>query len=265
MANPKVQEYFRSLSNTVVRLSPYAMTKTGLVSAQTILKIENYMLICSPYELSMRKAVLLLILSREETSFFQQYRNRSCSLNLNFLGITQSRLLNVKGILRQIGPVKGKQNLCMIELGFTAYPPELIEILGEFILVHNSLRGYFESFQGKNIAIDEEAAKMLRFNNYAECSVRSRKFRAKLLNLSVNRLMLLLPDSVGAVPVGECFPAQYSMRSRTIRPSSTSSSISSSCGVGLPRAREARPACDCSTTSISPPSWWRSWMTISTA
>ena len=47
MANPKVQEYFRSLSNTVVRLSPYAMTKTGLVSAQTILKIENYMLICS--------------------------------------------------------------------------------------------------------------------------------------------------------------------------------------------------------------------------
>jgi hypothetical protein len=210
MQNPRIQEYFRALSGTVVRLSPYAVSKMGLVSAQTILKIENYMLICSPYELSMRKAVLLLILSRDETQFFQQYKSSACSLNLNFrrAGAEQSRLFNVKSVLVQLGPVKGKQNICMIEVSFTAYPPELIEILGDFIMGFNSLRGYYDSFQGREIAIDEETAKQLRFNNFAECYVGSQKVRASLANLSVNRLALLLPEAAGEIAVGQAFPTK---------------------------------------------------------
>ena len=210
MINQKVQEYFRSLSNTPVRLSPYAVSKMGLISPQTILKIENYMLICSPYELSMRKAVLLLILSREETTFFQKYKNNFCSLNLTFRKSSSqsSQLFDVKSKLVQIGPVKGKQNLCMIEVIFTAYPPELIEIIGEFILVHNSLRGYYDSFQGKDIHIEENTAKQLRYNNYMECYLKSQKHRAQLVNLSVNRLNLVLPESAGDVAVGEAFPSK---------------------------------------------------------
>jgi len=210
MPNPRVQDYFRALSDTVVRLSPYALSKTGLVSAQTILKIENYMLICSPYELSMRKAVLLLILSRDETQFFQQYKSSACALNLNFrkAGAEQSRLFNVKSVLVQLGPVKGKQNICMIEVSFTAYPPELIEILGDFITGFNSLRGYYDTFQGREIAIDAESARELRFNNFVECYVGSKKVRASLVNLSVNRLALILPETAGEVAVGEVFPTK---------------------------------------------------------
>ena len=42
------------------------------------------MLICAPYELSMQQVVLLVILSRGEIDFFQQFQNKLTSLNMSF-------------------------------------------------------------------------------------------------------------------------------------------------------------------------------------
>ncbi len=210
MSSTRVQEYFKTLSATLVRINPFTSVKTGLVAGQTILKIEDYTLICSPYQLSMKKAVLLLILSKEETHFFQQYRDSSCFLSFTFQkpGAQRPLMFDVKSEIVQLGPVKGKQNICMIEVSFTAYPPELIEILGDFILVYNSLRGYYSSFRGRDISIDKNSTQMLRYNNYMECYIKSRKIRVNLINLSVNRLILDLPANTPAISVGDNFSSK---------------------------------------------------------
>ncbi len=78
--NTRIQNYFDKLSDKNIRFSPYTIKNVGLIPNQTILKISDFMLICSPYQISMKNAVLILILSHEETQFFQQYKDTNCSL-----------------------------------------------------------------------------------------------------------------------------------------------------------------------------------------
>ncbi len=81
----RVQEYKEKYSDQTIRFNPYAVKKTGLQQAQTMLKLEDYMLICAPYQLSMDRVILLVILSRDEVSFFQQFQNKLTSVNMSFL------------------------------------------------------------------------------------------------------------------------------------------------------------------------------------
>jgi hypothetical protein len=96
----------------------------------------------------------------------------------------------------------------MIDLSFTNYPPELIEILGEFILSYNSLRGYFETFRGREVEIDKETEKTIRFNDYMECFVGPRKIRASLASLSANRLVFVLPAKTNQIAPGSSFSSK---------------------------------------------------------
>ena len=84
MLDPRLQEYQDKYADQLIRFNPYALKKTGLLQSQTLLKLEDYMLICAPYQLGMRRVVLLVILSRNEVSFFQQFLNKLSSLNLAF-------------------------------------------------------------------------------------------------------------------------------------------------------------------------------------
>ena len=63
MADARIQEYQDKYAEKLIRFNPYAVKKTGLLQSQTLLKLEDYMLICAPYELGMRRVVLLVILS----------------------------------------------------------------------------------------------------------------------------------------------------------------------------------------------------------
>ncbi len=207
MGKSRVKEYFDTLSSTPIRFSPYAILKTGLVSSQTILNIEDYMLICSPYHISMRNSVLLLILSQEETSFFQHYQDQSCSLSLTFQkpGSGHPEIFDVKGNLDRIGPVKDRQNLCMIDIGFSDHPPKLVELLGDFILGHNALKGYYDTYRGKEITMNDHMARMLRFNNYLECFFNQQKYRGRLEAISVNRIVFDIPADTQNVLEGNSF------------------------------------------------------------
>ncbi len=207
MAKSRVKEYFETLSGTPIRFSPYAILKTGLVSSQTILNIESYMLICSPYQISMKNSILLLILSAEETNFFQHYKDQTCSLSLTFQkpGIGPPEIFDLKGTIDRIGPVKDRQNLCMIDITFSDRPSQLIELLGDFILAHNALRSYYETYRGKEIVINDHMARMLRFNNYMECFFGQQKCRGRLEAISVNRIIFDIPADTENVLEGNSF------------------------------------------------------------
>ena len=204
MAKRKVKEYFDTLSATTIRFSPYAVLKTGLITSQTVLKVEDYMLICSPYELSMQKAILLLILSEDETQFFQQYKGDTCILSLTFIKYGSHAPVNieVKSKISRIGPVKNRPNLCMIDLEFSGHSPRLVEILGDYILAYSALKTYYENFIGREIPIDEHMSEMLRFNNCMECSFGQSRVNAQLVALSVNSLVFEVPAGTPDVVEG---------------------------------------------------------------
>jgi hypothetical protein len=210
MADQRIQEYRDKYTDQVIRFNPYAVKKTGLLQSQTLLKLEDYVLICAPYHLGMRRVVLLVILSRDEVTFFQQFLNKPSSLNLAFQRPANKNQVNlfVRGLLIRLGPVKGKNNVCLFEMAYKNAPDDLVEIVGTYLMSYESLQTQFANFKDRPVAMDEAAARTMRFNNYVESQVGGRKVQSRLVSLAVNRIVLDLPPSVPEPHTGQVIPSK---------------------------------------------------------
>lgn len=201
----RIQEYMTKYADHLVRFNPYTIKKMGLLQSQTLLKLEDYMLICAPYQLSMHRVVLLVILSSDEITFFQQFQKKLTSLNFSFQKSGNKNPINlfIRGTLDKIGPVKGKANVCMVDLAYKTCPNDLVEIIGDYIISFESLKTQYENFKDRAVEITKKSAQTLRFNNYAETQIGSQKLRTDLISLAVNELILEIPDSVQGLEEGQ--------------------------------------------------------------
>ncbi len=205
MAKTRVQDYVEKFADQPIRFTPYALKKTGLVQSQVFLKIEDYMLICAPFQLSMKRGIFLVVLSAQEITFFQQFQKKLCSINLTFQQMGNKKPLNLflRGTIERIGPVKGKQNVCMMDASLKACPNDLVEILGDYITAFEGLKSQYGNFTGKAIPMDDAAAKLMRFNNYVELILGNTKARATLAALSVSTLTLRVAGNPPGLAEGE--------------------------------------------------------------
>jgi hypothetical protein len=205
MASSRVQEYQEKYADQAVRFNPYAIKKMGLQQSQTMLKLEEYMLICAPYQLSMGRAVLLVILSKDEISFFQQFQNKLASLNMSFLkhGSKAPMNLFIRGTLTRLGPVKGRNNVSLFEVAYKNCPEDLVEIIGDYLLAHDSLKTQYESFRDRIVQMDERAARTMRFNDYVESQLPGGVVQTKLLSIGVSRLVMEMPASAAVPGLGQ--------------------------------------------------------------
>jgi hypothetical protein len=204
MGKTRVQDLQEKFADQPIRFTPYALKKTGLVQSQVLLKIEEYHLICAPFQLSMRRGVFLVVLSAQEITFFQQFQKKLCSVNLTFQrgSIKKPQTFLLRGSLERVGALKGRQNVCMMDTSIKSCPPELVEIIGEYLAAFASLHTLHEGFKDRVIAVDDTAAKVMRFNNYVEVLLGASKVRATLLSLSVRGLRLRLSMALPALAVG---------------------------------------------------------------
>jgi hypothetical protein len=205
MGKTRLQDYIDKFADQPIRFTPYALKKTGLVQSQVFLKIEEYHLICAPFQLSMHRGVFLVVLSSQEISFFQQFQRKLCSINLTFQRGSSKKPLTflLRGTLERVGALKGRQNVCMMDALFKGSPPpELVDIIGEYLAAFAALHTLHEGFKDRRIAVDETAAKVMRFNNYMEVLLGGSKVRATLLTLSVHSLRLRLSMALPALAVG---------------------------------------------------------------
>jgi len=205
MSVSRVQDYQQKFASENVRFNPYAVKKLGLLQSQTLLKIEDYMLICAPYQLSMARIILLVILTPEEITFFQQFRSKLASLTIAFQKQPAKTPMNllIRGNLERIGPVKGRTNVCLMEVIFKSCPNDLVEIIGDYVMSFEALKTQFENFKDRAVEIDPQVARTMRFNNFMECLPGGRKLPARLQSLAVNRLVLELPLSAQGVEPGQ--------------------------------------------------------------
>ena len=77
MEKSRAQEYMQKFGDQSIRFTPFALKKTGLVPSQVFLKIEDYLLICAPFQLSMKRGIFLVVLSAQEISFSSSSRRSS--------------------------------------------------------------------------------------------------------------------------------------------------------------------------------------------
>ena len=201
----RIQEYKEKYSDQTIRFNPYAIKKMGLQQSQTLLKLEDYMLICAPYQLSMDRVVLLVILSRDEINFFQQFQNKLTSVNMSFLKPTNKNPINlfVRGTLTRLGPVKGRDNVSLFEVVYKNCPDDLIEIIGDYLLAYESLEGQFVTYKDREVEMSQEVARTMRFNDFVESQIGGQKMQTKLLSLGVNKIAVEIPGRLPAPAVGQ--------------------------------------------------------------
>jgi hypothetical protein len=201
----RLQEYKEKYSDQTIRFNPYAVKKMGLQQSQTLLKLEDYMLICAPYQLSMDRVVLLVILSRDEINFFQQFQNKLTSINMSFLKPTNKNPINlfVRGTLTRLGPVKGRDNVSLFEVVYKNCPNDLIEIIGDYLLAYESLQGQFTTYKDREVDMNKEVGRTMRFNDFVESQIGGQKVQTKLLSLGVNKVAVEIPGRLPAPAVGQ--------------------------------------------------------------
>jgi hypothetical protein len=210
MAKTRVQEYSEKYADTPIRFTPYALKKTGLVQSQVFLKIEDYLLICAPFQLSMSRGIFLVVLSAQEIKFFEQFKKKICSVNFTFQKTNTKKPLNLflRGTIENVGPVKGKQQVCMIDVSIKACPNDLVEIIGDYLTALDGLRSQYGTISGKAIPVDEPAAKLMRFNNYAEIVLGGTRARATLVSLAVNAISLQIAGMPPGLNEGDACSAR---------------------------------------------------------
>ena len=72
MVKSKLKWYWKNYSTKLIRLHQFALNKMGLLQSRTVLKIENYIIICAPYQMSMKKAFLFVVLNKTEIPIFKK-------------------------------------------------------------------------------------------------------------------------------------------------------------------------------------------------
>ena len=205
MKQNRQELYLQKYAHEVIHIDGFSAAKMGLIQSQTMLKIDKLQLICSPFQLSMQKAVLLGILSERELPFFKHYTQKLTSLRLRFdkSELNQQPLkLMLWARINRLIPLQGRQNLCMVDLNLKSCPNDLIDILGRYIDMYKTFQNLFVRYRGREISISPETNQLLKFNNYAEAYIKKQKVRVKLLLLSVNRLLMVIPAFDACIKAG---------------------------------------------------------------
>ncbi|OHD81989.1 MAG: hypothetical protein A3J97_16230, partial [Spirochaetes bacterium RIFOXYC1_FULL_54_7] len=200
-------DIYTQFENEAITVNPFASTRMGIVPGQTMVKVDSYNVVCAPYRISMKSALLMASFSREELVFFQRYANGLAGLAMVFQQASNQPPFKIfaRCVLKSITPMKSREAIGIISVVFKPCPPDLVAFLGDYLMLLERLKVEYDDFKGKRIAINPESAKLMGYNNFAELSCASGKSKMALFGLASDRLEFLLPvqgpELAGGMPV----------------------------------------------------------------
>jgi hypothetical protein len=187
-----------------IMFTTHAVKHIGIKQNQTVLKLDTYNIICVPYRVSVTNIVLLAFLSGDELKFFHKYINNLCGLSLVFQKPDQleSLKLFVRCTLLQIGQMKGRDNVGLINLEIKNCPNDLLSIIVDYLSYIDRLKLEYDDYKDKSVTMTPENVKLLQFNNYAVLNAAGSTQRVRLFTLGSNNAEFL------TVPVASDIPAE---------------------------------------------------------
>ena len=186
-----IAQYLARFGEQTIVGSQYALKKLGVDRAACSLKIEEYVILCIPFQMGFKRSIFLASLSKQELAFFQKYANTKVGLSLSLN--PNNRPLPLKFFLRcslsTLGQMKGRENVGLFVLDYINTPDELVNILGHYLENQDRLKAQYEDYGKTSIRMTPAAAKIMGFNMYAtitEANVEPR--RIQVFNLSSKSL-----------------------------------------------------------------------------
>ena len=168
-ANIGSSQYLTKFGEKTISGNKYALSKLGIDRANCSLKIEEYIILCVPFQLGFKRSIFLASLSNKELAFFQKYTNSGAGLSISLN--PNKRVEPVKFFLRcnlcTIGQMKGRENAGLFVVDFKATPDAMVSMLGNFLDTLQRLRLLYDEY-GKNIIrMTSDVSKQMGFNMYA--------------------------------------------------------------------------------------------------
>jgi len=181
--------------DATVFFSSFAFSNTGLIKSQTTLKIDTYSLMTVPWQFGMRRSVLLGFLSADEIGFFQRYKGGAASLTLAIQKPDAREPIKIfsRCQIAGLGQMKDREGVGMIVIDWKPLPPDLAEMLGNYLSLLDRLKVEQGDFKERMVQIGPETAKKLGYNNYAVLSKGGEKHKIALFSIGSTRLEFLMP------------------------------------------------------------------------
>jgi hypothetical protein len=162
-------QYLARFSEQSIACNQYALAKLGVDRAHCFLKIEEYMILCVPFQLGFRRSIFLASLSKQELTFFQRYINGIVGLSITLNPDARSEPMKffIRCNLSTIGQMKGRENVGLFVVDFKTSPDEMISILGGFLENQDRIKTQYEDYGKTPIRMTPDTAKIMGYNMYA--------------------------------------------------------------------------------------------------
>jgi hypothetical protein len=188
----------------MLSFSPFAVQNTGIIPAQTLLKLDTYAIACIPWQFGFQRGILAASFSRDELAFFQRFKSSLAGLALAFQRPDQPEPTKIfcRCQVSAIGAMKGREELGLIVLDWKPIPPPLADILKEQLALAQRLELRRLSLKGLAVPVKPDTAKRLGYNNFAVMKVEGEQRKLALFSIAVDRLDFLMPLNVPDVAPG---------------------------------------------------------------
>jgi hypothetical protein len=162
-------QYLARFSEQSIACSQYALTKLGVDRSHCSLKIDDYVILCVPFQLGFKRSLFLASLSKQELTFFQRYLNGIVGLSIAFNPDSRSEPVKffIRCTLSTVGQMKDRENVGLFVVDFKSSPDDLVVMLGSFLEQQDRLRFQYDDYGKTMIHVTPEVSKMLGYNMYA--------------------------------------------------------------------------------------------------
>ena len=164
-----VAQYLARFSEQSIACNPFALSKLGIDRSNCSLKIEDYVIICVPFQLGFKRSIFMASLSIQELSFFKKYANTTIGLSIAFNPEKKSKPVAffIRCNLQKIGQIKGRNDAGLFVLDLKTNPDEMVIIMGQFMENQEKIKLLYGDYGKKIIRITPESAKLLGYNTFA--------------------------------------------------------------------------------------------------
>ncbi|MDR0601432.1 MAG: hypothetical protein LBG42_03555 [Treponema sp.] len=162
-------QYLVRFGEQSIACSQYALTKLGVDRSHCFLKINEYVILCVPFQLGFKRALFLASLSKQELTFFQRYVNGIVGLSIAFTPGGQQEPIKffIRCNLSTIGQMKGRENVGLFVVDYKAAPDDLVSMLGGFLENQDRIRTLYDDYGKTMIRLTPEISKIIGYNMYA--------------------------------------------------------------------------------------------------
>jgi len=212
VAQTGTNQYISRFGEQSIPGSQYALKKLGVDRSDCFIKIEEYMILCVPFQLGFKRSIFMASLSKQEMLFFQRYVNSiiGISITLNPDGRPKPVKFFVRGTLSTLGQLKDRDNVGLFVIDYKASPDELTTMLGHFLENEERIKAQYDDYGKTPIKMTADAAKAMGYNMYATISDGTGEPR-RILVVSLNSKLLEYAEASAMPTLSQGAAATYQL------------------------------------------------------